>query len=127
MTGGYGDEVLLTKPPFLRCLGIVVLGAIIGLIGSFMFRSVAPLGLILACATLLSAALLARSWAHTAGVISLGLGWIAMVQILALEGPGGDIVITAQPIGYIWGFGGVVFILVALLAPRAWFQDDAVL
>lgn len=118
--------MLLTKPPVLRCLGIVVLGAIIGLIGSFMFRSVVPLGLILACATLLAAGLLARSWAHTAGVISLGLGWIAAVQILALAGPGGDVVIPAQPSGYIWGFGGIIFILAALLAPRDWFRDDAV-
>lgn len=115
----------MTKPPLLRCLGIVVLGAVIGLIGSLLFRSVAPWGLVLACATLLSAALLARSWAQTAGVISLGLGWIVMVQILALEGPGGDVVIAAQPIGYIWVYGGVVFILGALLAPRAWFRDDA--
>ncbi len=116
--------MLLTKPPLLRCLGIVVLGAVIGLIGSFMYRSVPPWGLVLSCATLLAAAVLARAWGQTAGVISLGLGWVIMVQILALEGPGGDVVIASQAIGYVWVFGGVVFVLAALLAPRSWFQDD---
>ncbi len=116
--------MLLTRPPLLRSLGILIFGALIGLIGSLMFRSVPPWGLVLACATLLAASVLARAWAQTAGVISLGVGWIVMVQILALEGPGGDVVIAAQPIGYVWVYGGIVFILAALFAPRAWFRDD---
>lgn len=114
----------MTRPPLLRCLGVLVLGAVIGLIGSFMFRSASPWGLVVACAALVTTAVLARSWAHTAGVVCLGLGWIVMVQILALEGPGGDVVIPAQPISYVWVYGGVVFILAALVLPKSWFRDD---
>lgn len=113
----------LTRPPLLRCLGVLVLGAVLGLLGSFMFRSIAPWGLVLACATLLAAGVLARSWAQAAGVVSFALGWLVTVQILALEGPGGDVVIPAQSIAYVWVYGGIVFILAALVLPRAWFSD----
>ncbi len=121
---GERSKMLLTKPPWFRCFGIVVLGVVIGLIGSLMFRSVPPWGLVVSCATLLSASVLARAWAQAPGVISLGLGWVVMVQIMALEGPGGDVIIPADPIGYVWVFGGVVFVLAAMLAPRSWFRDD---
>lgn len=114
----------MTRIRIGRLLGTLALGVVIGLIGTFMHRSVAPWGLVLALLTLLSGGFLARAWTAGAGVLTLGLGWLASVQVLSLSGPGGDVVVPAHLLGYFWVYGGLVFIVAAVLAPKSWFRDD---
>ena len=112
-------------PSPIRPLAIVVLGLVVGLLGTFIFRSVAPWGLVIAFAMVTGASIFARAWIGGAGVPCFGIGWIIAVQVLSLKGPGGDIVVPAHTLGYLWVFGGLVFVLLAAFAPRSWFNDLA--
>lgn len=108
----------------LTWLGVLLLGVLIGLVGTFAHRSELPWGLVLAFAAVLSAAVFARSLVGTGGVLALGVGWLVVVQVLALVGPGGDVVVPAHLAGYLWAYGGAVFVVAAAFAPRRWFDDD---
>ncbi|MGO1315456.1 MAG: DUF6113 family protein [Cellulomonadaceae bacterium] len=116
----------LTFASVLRWAAAVLLGAVVGVVGTFTHRSVEPLGLVLAFAAVLSAAVWMRAWAGLGGVLALGLGWVAAVQVLALAGPGGDVLVPAQPLGYLWVYGGLVFVVAAAFAPRRWFEHPPV-
>ncbi|WP_199734819.1 DUF6113 family protein [Cellulomonas sp. PhB143] len=113
----------------LRVVLCLLLGVLVGVIGTVTHRTQVlghlPLGLVLAGALTLAAAVVARAWARGAGVLALGVGWLLAVQLMALEGPGGDVLIVADPTGYVWSYGGVVLVLVAALLPRRWFSDAA--
>lgn len=101
------------------------MGAVVGLVGTGIHRSAQPFGLGLALLTVLVAAVLARAWAGWLGMISLGLGLVTLVGLLALRGPGGDVLIAAEPIGYAW-YGGALVIALAGLVPAGWFSDRPV-
>lgn len=115
--------MIWNRPPLLRLLGALLLGLVIGLIGTFTHRSVEPWGLVLAFATLLAGSLFTRAWADNSGVMVLGVGWLIAAQALALTGPGGDVVVPAELVGYLWIYGGIVFVVLAAFAPRSWFSD----
>lgn len=101
------------------------MGAVVGLVGTGIHRSAPPFGLGLAFLTVLVAAVLARAWAGLPGMVSLGLGLVTLVGLLALRGPGGDVLIAADPVGYAW-YGGALVVALAGLAPATWFSDQPV-
>ncbi len=56
-------------------------------------------------------------------MLAVGLGVATATAVLAVQGPGGDVLIAADTIGYIW-YGGAVVAAVALILPRSWFSDS---
>lgn len=95
---------------------VLFLGALLGLFGGFLQAVVVRIGsvpvpmgavLVLACLVAAIRAVIHMFDTRRAGV-SLLLGWLASSVLLALPGPGGDVVLTSQPqaLGYL--FGGVV-------------------
>lgn len=114
------------EPPSLslvgRWLGCAAVGVLVGLVGTGVHRAWSPWGLVLALTTVLVAAALARAWSGWVGMLLLALALVTTVGVLALRGPGGDVVIAAQPVGYVWYAGGVVVALAGLL-PARWFSD----
>lgn len=110
------------RTPFSHLLGSAVLGVIVGVVGTGVHRLNPPSGLVLALGVVASAGVLVRAWAGTRGMLALGLALLATVGSMALPGPGGDVLVAAQPVGYVWCGGALVVALVGLL-PRRWFSD----
>ena len=116
---------MLTGRVLARCAGAVLVGALVGLVGTGIHRSAQPFGLGIALLIVLVAAVLARAWAGWLGMLSLGLGLVTVIGLLSLRGPGGDVLIAAQPIGYAW-YASALVIGLAGLAPAGWFSERPV-
>jgi hypothetical protein len=115
-----------------RAAACALIGAIVGLVGTVAHRApvvdvpALHLGLVLALLTVLAASVLARAWGGYAGLAGFGIGWVAVVQVLAIEGPGGDVLVPSQAVGYVWIYGGMLVVTVAAFLPRSWFSERPV-
>ena len=125
----------------LRLVLGLLAGVLVGLFGTANHRSFFtfgtapnlhrfPLGLIIALALTISAALLIRAVAGFTAFAAYGIGWILSVQLpLLVANAGGDVLIVdpreSIPFavaGVIWTYAGaVLLVLIALLPPR-WFR-----
>lgn len=115
-------------PPALtvpRALGVIVVGLAVGFVGTGIHRVNQPVGLVLALAIAASAGVLARAWTRWPGVLLLAGVVLAVVLAVAFVRPGGDVIITNEPIGYAW-FGSAVVILAVLTLPRRWFSEQQI-
>jgi len=111
-----------------RALLAVVLGAVIGVLGTVAHRTQwddLPVGVVLALAITLSTAVLCRAWAGVGPLLAAGVGWVVAVQVLSVAGPGGDVLVPAQAVGLVWTYGGLAMFAVAAFLPRSWFADHA--
>lgn len=107
-------------------LGYVVtllLGALVGLVGTVAHRQWLPWVLVLCLLAVLAAAVMVRAWVGGGGLVAYGLGWLALVQVAATAGPGGDVLLPGDAWSYVWMGGGMLMIGVAAFAPRRWFTD----
>ena len=116
---------MLTGRVLASAGAVLLFGAVVGVIGTGVHRAAQPWGLVLALATVASAAVLARAWAGGVGVLSLALGVFVVVGVMGGPGPGGDVVIALQPVGVLWYLGGFAVVPAALL-PQRWFRDEPV-
>ena len=113
---------LLNGRALARHVGAGFIGVLIGVAGTAVHRATPPLGLGLALLTVLAGALLARAWIGWTGMLALAMGVVTAVGVLGTGGPGGDVLIVADALGYTWYAGGLVVGL-AGLAPSRWFSD----
>jgi len=108
-----------------RWLATLLLGVLVGAAGTAMHRALLPWGVVGCLALVLASAVLARAWVGLLGLAVYGIGWVVVVQVLSLTGPGGDVLIPAgQAIGYAWIVGGMLMIAVAAFVPRRWFAGE---
>ncbi len=114
----------MRSPSLLRVLAAVPVGLAVGLVGTFMHRSVEPFGLALGLATVVAAGVFSRANAGLWGAVAYTVTWAIVVQVLSLEGPGGDVIVPAATVGYVWTYGGLVAALAPLMLPARWFADD---
>lgn len=112
-------SAFLTVP---RAIGVVSLGVLAGAIGTGVHRASQPAGLVLALAIVAFAAVTVRAWTGVGGILALDLTLGATLVALGLRGPGGDVLIPAQPIGYAW-YASVLVVVAVLALPRRWFSD----
>lgn len=108
-----------------RVLGSAVLGVVVAAAGTGIHRVNPPWGIALALLIVFSAAVMARAWVSWSGVLALGAAVVLTVLAMGRLGPGGDVIIAAQPVGYAWLASGVVVAAVGLL-PRRWFSDEPI-
>jgi hypothetical protein len=107
-----------------RWVGAAALGVLAGVVGTVLHRSAPPWGMALCLALVLSSAVLVRAWAGLLPVVAYALAWLVVVQGMSLSGPGGDVLVPAgDPLGYVWGVGGMVAVGVACFLPGRWFRD----
>lgn len=107
----------------LSYVGALATGVLVGLLGTLAHRQWMPWILLVALLSVAVGGVLVRAWLAGPGLVAYGIGWLAVVQVLALVGPGGDIVLPGQITTYAWMIGGVVMIGLAAVAPRTWFRD----
>ena len=106
-----------------RLLTLALFGVATGVVGTGGHRAFIPWGLVLALAAVAAASVLARAYAGLPGLLAFGVGWVAVVEALRRVGPGGDVLVRAQPVGYIWIFGGMAVVAAASFAPKRWFRE----
>jgi hypothetical protein len=114
------------QPSALRRLVRLVLAGLLGVlvagVGTFMFQSVAPIGLIVGLAATTSGALTARAWVGYPTFVTYVIGWALAAQLFASTGPGGSVIVPAHhAASYIWLYGGFALVILVGFAPRSWF------
>ena len=107
-----------------RWAAAFALAVVVAAVGTAAHRAYSPWGAAAALALVLASSLLVRAWVGLGALVAYGAAWIAVVQVLSLSGPGGDVLIPAgQRVGYVWIIGGMVMIAAGAFAPRRWFSD----
>jgi hypothetical protein len=108
----------------LHALGALLLGALIGAVGTVVHRSTRPWGLVLALLLVVAAAVAVRAWSGAVALLGLVVGLFAVVQVLASTGPGGDVMMPASDAyGWLWAGGAVLLPVVVAALPRSWFAE----
>jgi len=106
-------------------VGSIVLGALVATFGTLVHRQWAPWMLVAALVATLAGGMWMRSWRGSVASAGYLVGWGVVSQVLAGGGPGGNVLIGAQPVGYVWLYGGIVAALAPLVLPRRWFEPRA--
>lgn len=102
-----------------------LLAIVIAAVGTTFHRVSPPWGLLVALVALAAGGVLARSFVDRAGQLCFGVAAVATVLTMTYISPGGDVLVTDEPIGIAWILGSIVAaLLVPALAPRRWFADD---
>lgn len=112
------------RPRVGRLVTLVLFGVVTGVVGTGGHRAFMPWGVVIALAAVLTASVLARAHAGFPGLVAFGAGWATTVEILRRVGPGGDVLVPAQPVGYVWIFGGMAVVAVSAFAPARWFREQ---
>jgi hypothetical protein len=68
-------------------------------------------------------AVAARAWAGWLGLFAAALGAFIASQSAALPGPGGDLIIQGDWMGFVWAAATPLIVVAAAFAPRRWFQN----
>lgn len=116
---------LLTPRAVGRHLGALVLGVVVGVVGTGVHRVERPWGLLLALLAVVLMGVLTRAWIGWSGMLAAALGTMTIVGVLGATGPGGDVLIALDAVGLSWYFGAVVIVVAGIL-PRRWFADRPV-
>jgi hypothetical protein len=111
--------------PGARFAGIaltLLLGLVVGLVGTITHRTAPPWGLLAAVAATLSAAVLARATAEGAGLAAYAAGLLLVIQAANGYRPGGDVLIPADALGYAWLVLPLLMCAVVTFLPRRWWD-----
>lgn len=106
-----------------RLVGCLLLGVVVGIVGTGVHRASQPWGLVLALGTVVSAGVLARAWARGGGVSALAVGLAATVLAMAYVRPGEDVLVADETVGYVWLAAPLVLVAVVLALPRRMFGE----
>ncbi|WP_421742234.1 hypothetical protein [Cellulomonas sp.] len=102
----------------------LVLGVVVGALGTVMHRSIEPWGVILCLALAFAGAVTARAWAGFGALAGYALGLVVSVQVLSQQGPGGDVLVPdGQVIGWVWVLGSIAVTILAGVLPSGLFDD----
>ena len=114
----------LTAGAIGTAVATLVLGVVVGALGTVMHRSIPPWGLVICLALAFAAAITARAWGGLVALAGYAIGLFVAVQVLAQKGPGGDTLVPdGQAIGWWWVLGSIAVTIVAGVLPRALFDD----
>jgi hypothetical protein len=102
-----------------------LLGIVVATVGTGIHRVSPPWGIALAMIIVLSTAVMVRAWARAPGVIALGVAVALTVVTMSRLGPGGDVLVTTEAVGYAW-LGSIMAVAAVAVLPRRWFSDDPI-
>jgi N-acetyl-1-D-myo-inositol-2-amino-2-deoxy-alpha-D-glucopyranoside deacetylase len=103
----------------------LILGVVVAAVGTAFHRTSPPVGLIVGLVALAAGGALARTFVDRTGQLCFGGAAVVTVFTMTYLNPGGDVLVTGEPLGIAWIIGSIVAAaLVPALLPRRWFQDD---
>lgn len=103
----------------------LVLGVMVAAVGTAFHRVHPPWGLVAALVALAAGGALARTFVDRAGQIAFGAAAVLMVVAMTYLRPGGDVLVTDEPLGLAWLIGSILAaLLVPAMLPRRWFADS---
>lgn len=101
-----------------------VLGVAAGALGTAFHRVSPPWGMVTALLLVVAAGVLARTFVERAGQLAFAVATIAAVLVLTYVRPGGDLLVTGEPIGVAWIVGSMVAAAIGpALVPRRWMAE----
>ncbi len=113
----------LTAAALGRAVGALALGLLVGAVGTVVHRAYQPWGMVGALVLVLSAAVTARAWSGWVTWVAFTGGLFLAVQVLAQHGPGGDVLVPAGTIGWVWVLGSIAVAVLVAVLPRRLFVD----
>jgi len=114
----------LTAGAIGTAVATLVLGVVVGALGTVMHRSIEPWGVVVCLVLAFAAAITARAWGGFVALAGYAIGLVVSVQVLTQEGPGGDVLVPdGQAIGWWWVLGSIVVTILAGVLPGALFDD----
>ena len=102
----------------------VVMGVIFAFAGTAFHRWMLPWGVLMALLAVAAGGVLARTFADRRGSVGYALAVTVTIFLTTWWRPGGDVLVAAQPIGYVWLVGALLAGAAGLAAPRRWFRDE---
>ncbi|PFG38755.1 hypothetical protein ATJ97_1242 [Georgenia soli] len=107
----------------------VVAGVVVGAAGTLVHRWTVdglPVGVVTALVVVLLGGVFARSAADGVGVFLLGLAGVLTTLTMTFVSPNGDVLVTDQPLSFVWLLGMPLVAGLAMLTPRGWYSDEPV-
>ena len=109
----------------MRAAAALVLGGLVGTVGTVAHRAISPWGVVIALVLVLAAGVAVRAWSGYISLVAYAGGLLLLIQVLSQSGPGGDVLVPAgDSIGWVWIIGAAVVTGAAAFAPRRWFSDE---
>ena len=116
----------LTAAVLGKAVVTLVLGLVVGAVGTVMHRWNPPWGVVLSLALVVTAAVTARAWAGWPTWVGYAGGVFFAVQAMSQTGPGGDVLVPAgQVVGWVWVIGSIGLALATGLLPARLFRDGS--
>ncbi|MDR0626962.1 MAG: hypothetical protein LBG11_06845 [Bifidobacteriaceae bacterium] len=117
----------------LKALASGLVSAVLALVAGIWHRTAIelgpvktfPIGLVLALVVVLGCTVAARAWAGWLGLFAAAVGAFIASQAAALPGPGGDLLIQGDWIGFTWALAAPLMAVAAAFWPRRWFSTVA--
>lgn len=109
----------------MRAAVALILGGVVGTVGTVAHRAIAPWGVVAALVLVLAAGVAVRAWSGYVSLVAFAGGLFLLIQVLSQSGPGGDVLVPAgDSIGWVWIIGAALATGAAAFAPRRWFSDE---
>ena len=110
----------------LAIVALAVVGLFVAIVGTAAHRYEPYWGTLLAISLVLVSALFARAWRAWMGLSLFAGAWAALLLYLTyIDGPGGNIVILEDALGFAWFVGGAAAIIAVAFVPRRFVSEDA--
>ncbi|MFH5824331.1 hypothetical protein [Georgenia sp. AZ-5] len=110
--------------PLLLASGF--LGLVVAVCGTLVHRWEGydlPAGLLLALVAVAVGAVAARATGDAPGAVAYGLAGLLASQAMTYLGPGGDVLVTDEPISFGWLIGLPLVTALVALTPPSWYAD----
>lgn len=104
----------------------LLLGIVLGAVGTVMHRWHEPWGVVMCLAMVVAGSVTSRAWAGWPTWVAHAGGVFFAVQAMAQTGPGGDVLVPAgEAIGWVWVIGSIGLALGTGLLPARLFREEA--
>lgn len=116
----------LTATVLGKAVATLVLGLVVGAVGTVMHRWHEPWGVVLCLVLVVSGSVTARAWSGWPTWVTYAGGVFFAVQAMSQTGPGGDVLVpSGQAIGWVWVVGSIGLALATGLLPARLFRDES--
>jgi hypothetical protein len=114
----------LTAAVLGKAVATLVLGLLVGVVGTVQHRWHEPWGVVLGLAMVAAGSVTSRAWDGWPTWVTYAGGVFFAVQALSQTGPGGDVLVPAhEAVGWVWVIGSIGLALATGLLPSRLFRD----